>query len=559
MKQLLSLLLVMTASLRMAVPVSAQTSNTALSADIDQLMQAHFKPDGPGAAVWVSQKGKIIYQKAFGMANLEQEVPLRTDHVFRIGSISKQFTGAAILKLAEAGKLAVQDEITRFLPDYPTHGKKITIEHLLTHTSGIKSYTDMAEWDEQLHRKDFTPLELIAFFKDQPMDFSPDDEYRYNNSGYVLLGYIIEKASGKTYGEYIEHEFFKPLGMKNSYYGHTAPIIKNRAAGYSRDETTGKFQNAAFLSMTQPYAAGSLLSTVEDLTLWTRALHSGKVVTPASFQKAITPYLLPNGTNTHYGYGLQMGNLLGSPVVEHGGGIHGFLSDLVYLPKEDVCVAILTNCDCEPPSELTPKIAALAIGKSYQPKAISLDVKALDQYVGVYENEKKEQRIIRIENGQLTSLRVGGGKFTLKPYGPDQFFFENSFARIEFMGEKTGAKKIIKAIVEDRVAAGHVWVKTDKPLPKDRETISRSEAQLAPFVGEYELMPGFHLSISQEGTQLFCQATGQQRFEVFATTPTRFFLKVVEAEIAFFPETNGTVNKMALYQNGQTLEGKRVK
>jgi len=539
--------------------LSAQNLDAKLSAEIDKLLQDHYKADGSGATVLVSQKGKILYHKAFGMANLELGVPMRTDHVFRIGSVTKQFTGAAILKLAEEGKLSIQDDLTKFLPDYPTQGKKITVEHLLTHTSGIKSYTGMKEWDEQMHRKDFTPTELIALFKDQPMDFEPDADWRYNNSGYILLGYIIEKVSGKTYGEYINETFFKPLGMKNSYYGDTKPVIKNRASGYSQGDVEGSYVNSAFLSMTQPYAAGSLLSTVEDLNIWTRALHSGKVIKPESLKKAITPYILPNGTNTHYGYGLQMSNLLGSLTVEHSGGIHGFLSDLVYLPQEEVCVAILTNCDCEPPRDLTPRIAALIIGKPYQPTAIAVDVKDLEKYVGVYENEKKEQRVIRLENGQLTSKRVGGPKFQLKPYGPDQFFFENSFARIHFMREKSGSDKIVKANVNDRVAAENLWVKTDKPLPADRAEIQLSEAQLAPFVGEYNLMPGFNITVTNEGGQLFCQATGQPRFEVFASTPTRFFLKVVEADIEFYPEENGVVNKLVLFQGGQEMEGKRVK
>lgn len=539
--------------------LAAQTADAALSAEIDKLVQDHYKADGTGATVLVSQKGKVLYHKAFGMANLELGVPMRTDHVFRIGSVTKQFTGAAIMKLAEEGKLSVQDELTKFLPDYPTQGKKITVEHLLTHTSGIKSYTGMKEWDGQVQRKDFTPLELVDYFKNQPMDFDPDAEWEYNNSGYILLGCIIEKVSGLSYGEYINEQFFKPLGMKNSYYGDTKPLIKNRASGYSQGEVEGNFVNAEFLSMTQPYAAGSLLSTVEDLNTWTRALHGGKVVKPASLKQMTTPYILPNGTNTHYGYGLQMSNLLGSLTVEHSGGIHGFLSDLVYLPKEEVCVAILTNCDCEPPRDLTPRIAAMVIGKPYQPTPITVNVKDLEQYVGVYENEKKEQRIIRLEDGQLTSMRTGGSKFKLKPYGTDQFFFEESFARITFMREKTGDKKVIKANVDDRVAAENLWVKTDKPLPAARAELQLSEAQLTPFVGEYELMPGFNIAVTKEGTQLFCQATGQPRFEVFAASPTRFFLKVVEADVEFYPEANGVVNKMILFQGGQQMEGKRVK
>lgn len=537
----------------------AQSTPAQLETSIDQLFAEHFKPDAPGAAVLVAQKGKIIYHKAFGMAHLELNVPLRTDHVFRIGSITKQFTAAAILRLAETGKLSLQDELTRFLPDYPTHGKKITVEHLLTHTSGIKSYTGMKEWDEQTHRKDFTPEELVAYFKDQPMDFDPGAEYRYNNSGYILLGYIIEKVSGKTYAEYIREQFFQPLGMKNSYYGDTQPLIKNRASGYSQADNEGTYANAAFLSMTQPYAAGSLLSTVEDLWIWTRALHGGKVLQPESLKKATTSYVLSNGTATNYGYGLQLGNLLGSPTVEHSGGIHGFLSDLLYLPKEEVCVAILTNCDCEPPRELSPRIAALLTGKTYQPEAVAINPALLNDYVGVYENDKKEQRFITVENGELYSMRKGGSRFKLLNYGADRFFFENSFARIEFLREKSGGKKVIKANVSDRSAAENAWVKTDQPLPAARPELALTEAQIAPFDGEYLMMPGFNITISHEGTQLYCQATGQPRVEIFALTPTRFFLKVVDGELEFTPDENGAWNKLLLDQGGRQLMGIRVK
>ena len=546
-------------SLLFFISFSISAQSQVLTAEFDKLLQATFKPGGPGAAVLVAKKGQVIYHKAFGMANLELGVSLKPDHVFRIGSITKQFTCAAIMQLAEQGKLSLQDDLTKFIPDYPTQGKKITVEHLLTHTSGIKSYTGMKEWDDEVRRKDFTVSALIDYFKNQPMDFEPGTKYEYNNSGYILLGFIIEKVSGQTYAEYMAEHFFKPLGMNNSYYGDVEPVIKNRAAGYSQADVAGTYTNARYLSMTQPYAAGSLLSTVEDLFIWTKALHGGKVVKPESLKKMTTPHILPDGSNTHYGYGLSMNNLLGSPTVEHSGGITGFLSDMVYLPNEDVCVAILTNCDCEAPRDLTPKLAALVIGKPFQPTAIKLETSALEQYVGVYENDKKEQRIISVENGQLHSQRSGGQKFKLIPYGTDQFFFEESFARITFEHEKDGGKKVVKAIVSDRTAADNLWVKTDKPMPTARPEIKLPETDLDKFTGEYQLMPGFNIAVTREGAQLFCQATGQPRFEVFAASPTRFFLKVVEADIEFYPDEKGAVNKMVLFQGGQELEGKRVK
>lgn len=539
-----------------AFTLSAQ--DAALQTQFDQLLQAQYPADGPGAAVLVTRKGQVIYQKAVGMADMELDVPLKTDHVFRIGSVTKQFTAAAILKLAEQGKLGLQDEITKFIPDYPTQGKKITVEHLLNHTSGIKSYTSMEEWTPMVHRKDFTPTELVDFFKNQPMDFDPGTQYRYNNSGYILLGVIIEKVSGKSYGAFIDEEFFKPLSMRHSYYGHVKPLIKNRANGYTEGEPSG-FANADYLSMTQPYAAGSIMSTVEDLVTWTQAVHSGKVLKPESLKKAFTPNILPDGTNTYYGYGWQTGNLMGSQTIEHGGGIHGFLSMLLYVKQEDVCVAILTNCDCNGPEPLADKFAALAAGKSLSPTAIKVETSVLEQYVGVYENDKKEQRIITLEDGGLKSQRTGGSKFNIMPYAADQFYFENSLSRIRFVRDTKGAKKVTKAFVSDRKTEENLWVKTDKPIPAGRPEMKLTEAQLEPLTGEYQLAPGFTITVTREGTQLFCQATGQQRFEVFAEAPTRFFLKVVDAAIEFYPDEKGTVPQMTLFQGGQEIPGTRVK
>lgn len=540
-------------------PVSAQLSDAAAGAEFDKIFQEYYKPDGPGAAVLVSKKGKIIYQKAIGKADLELDVPLRPDHVFRIGSVTKQFTAAAILRLAEEGKLALQDELTKFLPDYPTLGKRITVEQLLNHTSGIKSYTDMAEWDALTRRKDFTPTELVDYFKNQPMDFEPGADYQYNNSGYILLGCIIEKVSGKTYAQYIDEQFFKPLGMKNSYYGDVQPIIKNRADGYSEGSPAGTYVHAEYLSMTQPYAAGSLLSTVEDLFIWTKAVHTGKVLKPESLKMAFTPHVLPNGEDTRYGYGWQIGNLLGTVTIEHGGGINGFLSTLLYVPGEDVCVAMLSNCDCSPPGEPAAKMAAALLGRSYQPLSKQVAAKSLDAYVGVYENAKKEQRFITVDNGQLFSQRPGGSKFKIVAYGRDQFFFENSFARITFEREPKGDKKVVRAVVSDRTSPTHLWEKTDKPIPAGRTEIKLPESELDKFLGEYELAPGFTVAVTREGAQLYCQATGQPRFEVFPESPNRFFMKVVDAVVEFNADDTGAVTSMTLFQGGQDIRGKKVK
>ena len=210
-----------------------QKNNGQLIAAFDKVLNEEFKINETGAVALVSRNGKIIYKKAFGMANLELNVPMNPDNIFRIGSITKQFTAVAILQLAEQGKLDIKDDIRKFIPGYPTQGNTITIEHLLTHTSGIQDFTAI-KGNVNRSATDYTPKEMIDYFKDQPVRFAPGTRYEYSNLGYFLLGYIIEHITGKTYAQYVEENIFLPLGMKNSSYAGNSIVIKNRAAGYSR-------------------------------------------------------------------------------------------------------------------------------------------------------------------------------------------------------------------------------------------------------------------------------------------------------------------------------------
>lgn len=445
------------------ISFAQQKDDNQLFADFDKMLSEQFKTNETGATALVARKGQIIYKKAFGMANLEYNTPMQVDNIFRIGSITKQFTAVAILQLMEQGKLNMQDEITKFIPDYPTHGHKITIEHLLTHTSGIQSYTGMKDFRGKM-TLDLKPTELIDYFKNQPMEFAPGTKWKYNNSGYFLLGFIIEKVSGKTYQQYVEDNFFKRLGMSNSLYGSDSKIIKKRAGAYSKD-STGVI-NAPLMSMTLPYAGGSIQSTVEDLFKWHQAVHSYKLVKKESLDKAFTKYKLTDGKETDYGYGWFLRNVQESSSIEHGGSINGFLTQSIYLPKEDVFVAVFSNCNCNPPSVIGSKIAALAIGKPYEYKEISLDNTVLQGYTGVYENEKGEQRVITLAENQLYAKLSGAAKIKIKAYLKDKFFFEDLMTTIEFSRNQKG--EIEKLTVKSR-QPNVVWNKTNKPIPTEPE------------------------------------------------------------------------------------------
>jgi len=531
----------------------ASKGQTIKAVAFDTILTKVFKQGGPGAAVLVAKKGEVIYKKAFGMADLELNVPMQADMIFRIGSITKQFTAVAILQLAEQGKLSLQDDMKKFLPDYPTQGNTITIEHLLTHTSGIKSYTGMKDFQAMM-RKDMTPAEIIAVFKNEPMDFAPGTKWNYNNSGYILLGYIIEKVSGKTYEQYIKDNLFVPAGMTNSGYGNENRIIKNRAKGYQG--SGNNYENANYLSMTVPYAAGSLISTVEDLWKWNQAVHSYKIVSKASLDKAFTNYKLSNSKLANYGYGWSFGWVQGSPTIEHSGGINGFQTDAVYLPKEDIFVAIFSNCNCNPPGDMTQKIAAITMGKPYVWKEIAIDDTAAKEFAGVYENKDGEQRIISAEGNKLTSQRGSGNKFLIKPFAKDKFFFENYLHTLEFVRNSSG--KIEKLLYKSHTEESE-WKKTDKPQAAASTELKVDKAILNTYVGEYELAPNFIVTITVEGDKLMAQATGQQKVELYAESPTKFFLKVVEAKIEFFKASDNKVTNLVLYQNGQIIEGNKIK
>ncbi|MBK8517277.1 MAG: serine hydrolase [Saprospiraceae bacterium] len=532
----------------------AQTiADKQLTTKFDQLLSDKFKSNETGGTALVARKGQIIYKKAFGMANLELNIPMQTENVFRIGSITKQFTAIAILQLMEQGKLDLQDDITKFIPDYPTHGHKITIEHLLTHTSGIQSYTGMKDFDA-ISRLDKKPEELIAYFKNQPMEFAPGTKWNYNNSGFFLLGYIIEKVTGKTYPEYVEEKIFKTLGMTQSYYGSDSKIIKNRASAYSKVESG--FVNAEPLSMTLPYSAGSLQSTVEDLFKWNQAVHSYKLVNKENLDKAFTSYILADGKKTNYGYGWSLGNIQGSPTIEHGGGIPGFLTMGIYLPVEDVFVAVFSNCDCNGPDDVTAKLAALTIGKPYEYREFKVDSSVQQKLTGVYEKEgSDEQRFISFKDNQLSSQRNRGEKYKLKPYAKDKYFFESNMTTIEFVKNQSG--DVEKLIVKGR-QPDEFWIKSNKPIPLIME-IDVDETILDTYVGDYELEPNFILTVTKEKNRLMTQATGQGKIEIFAETETKFFVKVMDAQLEFIKGVSGKVEKLILTQGGRKMDAKKIK
>lgn len=419
------------------IPVNGQN----IISELDSVILNSFNQDGPGVTVLIKHKGEVIYHKGFGMANVEQNVEMDAKHVFRIGSITKQFTACAILKLAEEGKLSLADDLQKYLPDYPTQGQVITIEHLLTHTSGIKSYTGLQEWTSELQRKDFTPIELIEYFKRDSLDFIPGERFMYNNSGYFILGYIIEEVSGLSYEDFIETRFFKALGMDDSRYDHPEEIIPMRVAGYNRDGSN--LQNANYLSMTQPYSAGSLMSTVSDLSKWYDAVFSYKVVKEESLKLAHTAFELNTGKSTGYGYGWFIGNRLDRPTIEHGGGINGSLTKDLYFPEDDLFIAVFSNCTCFPPDPLALKLGARVLDVDTSRKEIHLTDEQMKRFIGEYELMEEFVLTVTLKDNQLMIQATGQGISPVFPESEYKFFSKLVDAQIEFVMEDDVASSLI--------------------------------------------------------------------------------------------------------------------
>ncbi len=405
----------------------------------DQFLSEAYHAEEPGAAVLVAKGNRVLFRKATGMADMENRVPLTADHVFEIGSITKQFTAVCILMLLEEGKLSMDDPITKFIERYPTHGHKITLHHLLTHTSGIKSYTTMERWTHQW-RQDRLPIEMIDLFKNEPMDFAPGNQLKYNNSAYLILGYIIEKVSGLSYPEFLEKRIFTPLGLKNTYYGSMSKIIPGRAHPYQKPDSV--LINAEYLSLTQPYSAGSIMSTVDDLYTWNTAVHAGKLVKKETLQKAFTDYPLNNGQFTHFGYGWQINEINGSRCYEHSGGIFGYACNGIYLPGEQVYVIVLSNRDDKDPDDASLKMAAYAIGKPIHDIHAKVDLE--NEYAlsltGVYTFDENITRTISYENGRFFSQRNESEKIEIFPQDKTHFRFKSGAVTLEFLPDKKSGK-----------------------------------------------------------------------------------------------------------------------
>jgi len=401
----------------------------------DEYIRAYVKMDRFSGSVLISRNGKILLKSGYGMADYEHKIPNTLQTKFRIASLTKQFTAMAILQLQEKESLNVNDPLIRYIPDYP-NGERITIHHLLTHTSGIPNFT--VATDKVMRVLPSTMELIINKFKDQPLEFSPGEKFEYSNAGYYLLGYILEKVAGQDYGTVIKQNIFEPLGMTNSGYDYNHLILKNRARGYRLEN--GVLINAPYIYMANVNASGGLYSTVEDMYLWDRALYTENLIRRNSLEKMFTPY------TQNYGYGWGIVTLFNRKMVGHNGDMDGFQTNITRFIDDDVCIIVLSNFGHAPIGKISVDLAAIVFGEKYQiPQhrvAKKIDQAIYDDYVGRYEVNPNFSLVISREGDHLYCQPTGQNKLELIPESELKFFVKEVDAQIIFV--RDDENKVIK-------------------------------------------------------------------------------------------------------------------
>ena len=442
------------AGLAIGSAASQQPAKNVAAARVDSLANAFLATTHtPAVSIAVLRGSDTLVMKGYGEASVERHRPATASTVYRIGSITKQFTASEIMRLAQQGKLSIDDPITKYLPDVPTHGRTITIRRLLNHTSGIHNYTAEKAW-RSTWGQTLSPRQIVAFVDNDSLDFTPGDRWSYSNTGYVLLGMIIEKVTGEPYANYLQHDLFRPLGLTQTSYCPTRPSDPMFADGYSVG--SGSAKPAEFLDMTHPHAAGALCSTVRDLVKWQRELEGGRVVNAKSFALMTTPDTLNDGKRLVYGFGLGVGKLGTHKQIGHNGGINGFTTASNWYPDDSVNIAVFSNTEAGP-DELADNIARTVFDMPLhqRPKpvaAVPLPDSIRDRVAGIYDlappNGGKFVIHVMVENGQVFTQAEGPGqgKFPLI-YAGDATFgaqFDPSL-RLTFITENG---KVTKARLE---------------------------------------------------------------------------------------------------------------
>lgn len=515
------------------------------------LLQAAYPDDGPGASVIVTQNNETLFIHGQGLANIANGTPVTSDTVFRYASITKQFAAATLMLLAEEGLVDLDAPIGDYLIDYPEPGRSIPVRHLLNHTSGIPSYTSIPGWMTEANTaKAYTTDDMIAVFKDLPADFAPGDRFAYNNSGYLLLGAVIEAVTGQSWADAVKDRIGSPLGIDTFQSGVMESEIERMATGYTADNAVSQR-----IHMSVPHAAGALVGDVQGLADWANAFHDGDVVSAENYTLMTSPTVTNDGEEVPYGYGLSFAEVKGRPTIEHSGGIFGFSTDSLYIPADDLFVAVLANSDAPAtsPSVMTVKLAALALDMPFPSfTAQDMDLNNLESVLGVYQSDTVTRTLL-VRNDTLYTLREGGGETEVLSAGNNQFFYgSNSLSWFEI---ETGADGTPQMVFHAPDSLDPDRLQWTGPVP---DSVSVAADVLETYLGTYQLsIPLAAVVAAQDGSLengITIQLTGQPPFALQANSDTEFAVPSVGAVIQFAPDETGEM-ALTILQSGQVITG----
>ena len=401
---------------------------------MDEVVRASFEADEFTGAVLVARDGEVLLDRGYGFANLEWSVPNDGDTKFRLGSVTKQFTAVAIMLLNERGLVDLDAPVKTYLPDAPAAWDGVTVRHLLTHTAGVPNFTDFDDYGAS-KTLPATMDSLIGRFRDRPLDFQPGEGWSYSNSGYILLTAIVEKASGRSYADFVAETLFQPLGMADSGYDSHAAVLPRRASGYA--PTARGIVNADYIDMSIPQGAGALYSTTRDLLKWEQGLFGGRLLTPASLALLTTP------VRNQYAFGLAVTQAGGNTTIAHSGGIEGFNTHMAWDPDRRMTVIVLGNLNGPGSDQVAGSLMALARGETVtlasERQAVAVAPEVLRSYEGVYELAPTFAITISVVDGKLMAQATGQDAFELHPESDSRFFLTVVDAQITFTRDDAGA------------------------------------------------------------------------------------------------------------------------
>jgi len=557
---------VVAALLVMLPGCSSKRLDPAIESYIDSVMNASFKPNQPGGVVLVARNGIPLFRKAYGLANLELSAPTKPENVFAIASMTKQFTAVCILQLVQKGKLSLRDDIRKYLPEYNTQRRVITVEHLLTHTNGIPNITSRLDFGRQ-EVVEPSQEELLGCVRNDSLLFEPGSDCSYNDFGFTLAALIVERASGMRYSEYLQKNIFEPLGMTSSTVGtreHSIPLF---VSGYSSAGDT-LFRPAEYFSWRWGLGMGDIVTCVDDMLKWDEALYSDQLVSQDLLEKAWTPYVMADGRKTNYGYGWAVSQYEDMQMIWHTGGLQGFRSMSIRIPSQHVFVVAMSNNGATNAVISRARgIALKVVGKPVMtPSFQRLTVAQLNEYSGVYEahhngilavtNQTRDKvyRYVTIQDSLLAAQRTGGSKTRLLNVDKDLFMFEGSNTYARFHRDNSLKIVSIEVYAEPwRWGPNRFEVKTDLPLPKARVPIVLDEKTLRVYAGKYTFAGDDFVKIRVDSLRIYVDRIG----EIFPESETRFFAESVDATIEFIKNSKGVITGLLWTQLG-SVQAKKI-